>query len=76
MRTCELKWVVDGRPTPDTNPAIGRVMCRERVEQHHGRGITFAASPWFNICEEHAKRLSEPGMENWVFECFTYEAVP
>lgn len=67
--TCEIKWIdAQGNPTPDNNEAIGRVMCKARVEQHHGRALKFEASQWFNICACHAARLSDRGMEYWVFE--------
>ena len=69
MCTCEIKWVKDGQPTPDTNRALYRVRCKARVEQHHGRAIEFSESRWFNCCREHFLRLSEPGMEHW--ECET-----
>jgi hypothetical protein len=69
MNLCEIKWVdAAGNPTPDTNPAIGRVRLPARVEQHHGRAITFAASRWFFICACHAEQLRKPGMGAWVFE--------
>lgn len=71
---CEIKWVVDGVPTPDDNEAVGRVQCGKRVEQHHGHAIAFSASPWFNICAEHVARLAEPGMHIWHFEPFKCEA--
>jgi hypothetical protein len=67
--TCKIQWVdADGQPTPDNNPAIGRVMLPPRVLQIQGRGVQFDASDWFPICAEHAKRLSEPGMEHWIFD--------
>lgn len=68
--TCQIKWVDSSEnPTMDTNPAIGRVRCKARVEQHHGRGISFAETEWFHICAEHAQRLTAPGMHHWEFEC-------
>lgn len=68
MHTCQIKWVDDaGNPTPDTNPAIQRVRCKARVEQHHGRALQFSQSQWFYICAEHAKRLNDAGMHIW--EC-------
>jgi len=64
MNTCEIKWVdAQGNPTPDNNPSIGRVRCKARVQQFHGRALQFSESAWFHICAEHAKRLDGPGME-------------
>jgi hypothetical protein len=68
-RTCEIKWIDgNGNPTPDDRPAIGRVRLEARVQQFHGRALSFSQSQWFNICACHAKQLSEPGMESWTFE--------
>jgi hypothetical protein len=33
-----------------------------------GREVHFDATKWFAICAEHAKQLSQPGMEMWEFE--------
>lgn len=67
--TCQIQWITrDGTPTPDNNPAIGRVRTIARVEQHHGRAITFAPSQWFPICAKHAERLADAGMHIWEFE--------
>lgn len=63
---CTIKWVdKKGNPTPDDNEAIMLVRCKGRVEQHHGRTLTFEQSEWFPICACHAKQLSEPGMHIW-----------
>lgn len=68
MHTCQIKWIDEnGNPTADDNPAIGRVRCKGRVEQHHGRALTFETSHWFYICADHAKRMRDPGMHIW--EC-------
>lgn len=68
MPKCQIQWVdKNGQPTPDDNPAMQRVRCRGRIEQHHGRAIHFPGSNWFYICSEHSKRLNEPGMHYW--EC-------
>lgn len=66
--TCEILWVDANGPTPDENPSIGRVRCKGRTEQHHGRAITFEASPWYHICAKHAERMNEPGMHHWEWE--------
>ena len=34
----------------------------------HGRMLHFTQSEWFNICAEHAKQMSDPGMEIWECE--------
>lgn len=69
--TCKIRWIdSQGLPTDDSNPAIGRVMLPARVQQFHGRALSFSASEWFPICAEHAKQLDNPGMEHWVFEPF------
>lgn len=66
---CEIKWIdTFGQPTPDANEAVGRVMLKARVQQIGGHGVSFSASPWYNICACHAERLAGPGMEGWVFE--------
>jgi hypothetical protein len=66
---CQIQWIdAQGNPTPDSNPSIGRVRTKERVEQHHGRAIKFVQSDWYCICAEQAKRLSDPGMDIWECE--------
>lgn len=68
-KTCEIKWIdAAGNPTADSHPSIGRVRTMARVEQHHGRAITFDGSPWFEICACHAERLNDRGMHIWQFE--------
>jgi hypothetical protein len=70
--TCQIKWVdAAGNPTPDDNPAIARVRCKARVEQHHGRALTFSETAWFHICAEHAQLLREPGMHIWECEALS-----
>lgn len=65
---CAIKWIdKSGQPTPDDNDAVMLVRTVDRVQQIGGRGIRFAASQWFPICECHAKQLSDPGMHIW--EC-------
>ncbi len=67
--TCRIQWLdSDGNATPDNNEAIGRVRLEARVVQIGGIGVPMAASVWFPICAEHAKRLRERGMEHWTFE--------
>lgn len=69
MHTCQIQWIdSQGNPTPDNNPAIMRVRTKTRVEQHHGRAITFEQSQWFCICADHAKQLDAPGMHIWECE--------
>lgn len=69
MTTCKIQWIDDyGQPTPDSNPAIGRVMLPERIAQISGRGIKLDASAWFPICADHAKQLTDPDMYQWIFE--------
>ena len=67
---CEIDWAdVDGVPTDDANPAIGYVRCKERwYIMPDGREVHCDATKWFAICAEHAKQLSQPGMEMWEFE--------
>jgi hypothetical protein len=37
---CQIQSIdAQGNPTPDSNPAVARVRCKARVEQHHGRAI-------------------------------------
>jgi hypothetical protein len=68
--TCRIQWIDRaGRPTPDQNPAVGRVRVRAHVFQRpDGTGIALDASEWFPICATHAARLREPGMDGWEWE--------
>ena len=67
-RCCEIQWIDSrGRPTPDTNPAIGEVWLPERVEQFGGRGIRMEESRRFGICAVHAEQLKQPDMWRWQF---------
>jgi hypothetical protein len=70
MCKCTIQWIKHGKPTPDNNPAIGRVRTIDRFEQIDGRGVHFPASDWYPICKEHAERLNEKGMHIWLFEPF------
>jgi hypothetical protein len=69
--TCTIRWIdQNGKPTPDDNPAIGEVQCEAYTLQneHALNGvIRFSETQWFPICATHAARLSERGMEHWVF---------
>jgi hypothetical protein len=68
MQTCKIQWIDrHGNPTPDNNPAIGRVRTKARDQRIGGRLIHFRASDWFPICAEHAAQLKQPGMEIWEF---------
>ena len=63
---CEIAWIdKNGKPTPDDNIATGRVRCRLSPK------TVFLYSMWYNICAEHAKRLSDPDMDEWEFEPLT-----
>ena len=51
LPVCQIRWIdAQGNPTPDTNPAIGRVRCKARDQIIAGRmsisrnpnGSTFA----------------------------------
>ena len=67
--TCQIQWIDDhGNPTPDSNPAIGRVRVASYSRMFHGRMIHFPTTQWFCICAEHAKRLGDDGMDIWTFE--------
>lgn len=67
--TCKIQWVVDGKPTPHDAPAIGRVRCAHYRYVMGRRTDAFERwSDWFPICAEHAERLKEPGMDEWIFE--------
>lgn len=69
MLTCEIKWIdKSGNPTPDSNPATCMVWLPKRVMQIGGRGISMDESQHYACCAEHAKRLAEPGMEQWQCE--------
>jgi hypothetical protein len=69
--TCQIKWIdKQGSPTPDNNPAIGRCRTVARYQMIGGRNLFFDASKWFNICAEHARQLTLPGMHIWEFEAF------
>ena len=63
---CKIKWIdAQGNPTPDDNDAILLVRTKARVQQFHGRALTFSQSEWFPICACHAKQLNNPGMHIW-----------
>lgn len=67
--TCKIRWInLTGEPTDDNNPAIGRVRVRAYARELDGRTIGFPTSEWFPICAEHARRLADPGMEQWEFK--------
>ena len=67
--TCRIQWVDEnGRTTPDQNPMVGFAWTVERDEVIEGRKIHTSSSVRFPICAEHAKEISEPGMEHWRFE--------
>jgi hypothetical protein len=69
MPICQIQWInKDGKLTPDDHPSIGRCRCKEHFEQIGGRAVKFETSRWYEICAEHAKRLSDPGMHHWEFE--------
>jgi len=69
MCQCAIQWIdVQGNATPDTNQAIGHVMLPARIVQACGRGVAMDATKWFPICAEHAKRLQDHDMVNWVFK--------
>lgn len=69
MPTCQIQWIDgSGRPTPDSNPAVARVRTIARREWIGGRQIEFSQSDWYFVCEEHARRLSDPGMHIWERE--------
>lgn len=75
---CQIRWIDDmtGEPTPDDNPAIGRVRCKQyrySVRTVAGRPwrepwVPGEWSEWYTICAEHAKQLSKPDMVDWEFE--------
>lgn len=75
METCEIRWINhDGQPTPDSNPSVGRIRTKARVESYPhvpGGVIRHDASDWFHVCAEHAKRLRESGMHIWEWETET-----
>jgi len=72
--TCRIQWVdANGNPTPDKSTAIGTVYCKAHLAwMPDGRAVTMEKSASFPICAWHARRLDEPGMENWVFEPFAH----
>jgi hypothetical protein len=47
--TCRIQWIdAQGKPTPDSNPAVARARCKAGVEQHDGRAIQFDQSQLFH----------------------------
>ena len=65
--TCQIQWIdKDGKPTPDTNPAIGRCWTMARRTLICGRLLDFPESQHFLICAEHAAQIS--GLPGWTFE--------
>lgn len=76
MTTCRIQWIdAYGKPTPDTNPAIGEVWLPTRVVQIDGRGVPMEASERFPICAHHAKRLTDLGMGEWHFWPYPAQSV-
>lgn len=66
--TCQIQWIDQhGHPTPDQRPAIGRVRRRAHTQMILGRSADIPESEWFYICDQHAARLTEPGMRHWEF---------
>lgn len=69
---CQISWINEKcEPTPDNNESIGTVH-RVAYRSHNVNGsaygcVDFSKTEEFHICEEHAKRLSDPGMSHWVF---------
>jgi len=52
MKTCEIQWIDDnGKPTPDTNPAIG--IARSIIT--YGGGDSQVRE--YPICAEHAAQI-------------------
>lgn len=74
--TCCIQWIDEaGHPTPDTNPAIGRVKLRShQITLPDGRLYRVEESDWFPICQTHATRLQDPDMCHWIFELFPTNA--
>jgi len=73
MTTCKIQWIdKKGVPTPDANPAIGRVRVeayREPYPSAVNGYIDYPTSEWFPICQHHRDRmLSMRGMQHWTFE--------
>jgi hypothetical protein len=67
---CQIQWIdASGAPTPDDNPAIGRVRCKF-YPYAMGRKRPWRGdwSRYFGICADHGKRLGESGMDIWQFE--------
>ena len=73
MTKCLIRWVKDGKETPDDNVAVQLVRTVARTEQIGGRGVSFSASDWYPICAEHSKRLTDAGMHIW--ECKPLEGI-
>lgn len=66
---CEIQWIDEkGKPTPDTNPAIGFAFLPARDQWIGGRLVHFEPSKVYAICACHAAQLREPGMELWQFQ--------
>lgn len=67
-KTCEIQWIdEDGLPTPHDDEATGYAFVVAHKETTGGRIVNFEESKHFLICAEHAKRLSDAGMEHWRF---------
>lgn len=53
MVTCAIQWIdSNGKPTPDTNEAIGSALCTT----HYADG-TITKSEAFPICRDHLARM-------------------
>ena len=72
---CAIRWIDShGKPTPDTNEAIGyvyREAYRLIVPDAINGCIDYERTEDFPICSEHAKQLTAPDMHRWHFASFT-----
>jgi hypothetical protein len=59
LPVCQIRWIdAQGNPTPDTNPAIGRVRCKGHDQIIAGRMVHFTTSEWFHIAQNMLRRLA------------------
>jgi hypothetical protein len=69
QETCKIQWIdSSGKPTPDTNPAVGHCWMVARKVPIGGRVVALDEGERFPICAEHLRQLSEPGMGFWMYE--------
>uniref|UniRef100_A0A6M3L7C3 Uncharacterized protein n=1 Tax=viral metagenome TaxID=1070528 RepID=A0A6M3L7C3_9ZZZZ len=80
MTRCKIQWIGrDGKPTPDTNPAVAEV----RIGPHYWYGrpeldpspVFCPPSEWFPVCAAHLADFNQQRLveHNWELRPLTLE---